>query len=364
MIGRAITSSIEGIGNAVSNVVGTIWGDRSEKDAAIHDEQMAVLAQFAAEFAQRPPKTWWDSLVDGLNRLPRPLITFGVIGLFVWAGWDPVTFTETMEALGFVPDELWIILLTIITFWFGSRLVAQDLNKPKVTREQLEGAKAFSARRRKRIEADRQALPKTPAYPETMAHPNSMAPLDVSPQPVSASAPRGDGVSIENMINALIAREGGYVNHPADRGGPTNYGITRQTLAAWRGRSVTTDEVKRLDRSEAAEIYRASYYFGPGIDSLPVAIQAQVFDIAVNSGPRTSIRLLQRALNRCGAGVKEDGVLGPATRAAAASYSGADINCELVGVRLRFYDDIVAGDPRQRAFIDGWRKRANVFLAA
>lgn len=358
MIGRAIASSVEGVGNAVSNVVGTIWGNRSEKDAAIHDEQMAVLGQFAAEFAQRPPKTWWDSFVDGLNRLPRPLITFGVVGLFVWAGWDPITFTETMEALGFVPDELWIILLTIITFWFGGRLLAQDLRKPKVTREQLERAKEFSARRQKRIEAD------SPASPKTLAPLKTMAPLEVSPQSVSDPAQRGAGVSIESMINSLIEREGGYVNHPADRGGPTNYGITRQTLAAWRGRSVTTEEVKRLNRSEAAEIYRASYYFGPGIDGLPAAIQAHVFDIAVNSGPRTSIRLLQRALNRCGAGVKEDGVLGPATRAGAAAIPGAAINRELVGVRLRFYDDIVAGDPRQRAFIDGWRKRANVFLAA
>ena len=172
------------------------------------------------------------------------------------------------------------------------------------------------------------------------------------------------GVSIESMIDALIAREGGYVNHPADRGGPTNYGITRQTLAAWRGRSVTTDEVKCLTRSEAAEIYRASYYFGPGIDSLPPAIQAHVFDIGVNSGPRTSIRLLQRALSRCGACLKEDGLLGPVTRAAAAAYSASDINRELVSVRLRFYDDIVANDPKQRAFIDGWHKRAKVFLTA
>jgi hypothetical protein len=359
MIGRVLASSAEGIGNAVSNVVGTIWGNRSEKDAAIHDEQMAVLAQFAAEFAGRPPKTWWDSFVDGLNRLPRPVITFSIIGIFVWAFHDPGGFVEYMSAMEFIPDELWLMWLTIVAFWFGGRLVSQDMRKPKVTQEQIELARAVVERRRERIGTDTVVSAETMEMP-----PETMAPVEISPQPVSAPAQRGAGLSIESMIEALIAREGGYVNHPADRGGPTNYGITRQTLAAWRGRPVTTDEVKCLTRSEAAEIYRASYYFGPGIDSLPAAIQAHVLDIAVNSGPRTSIRLLQRALNRCGAGIKEDGVLGPATRAAAAASPGAIINRELVAVRLRFYDDIVARDPRQRAFIDGWRKRANVFLTA
>jgi hypothetical protein len=359
MIGRALMSSAEGIGNAVSNVVGTIWRNKHGKDIAIDDQQMAVFAHLAAEFAPRLRKTWWDSFVDGLNRLPRPVITFSIIGIFVWAFYDPFGFAQYMQAMEVVPDELWLMWLAIVAFWFGGRLVGHDLRKPQVTRAQLELAKEFSERRRERIETDTVASAKTVETP-----PETMAPLEISPQPVSAPAQRGASLSIESMIEALIAREGGYVNHPADRGGPTNHGITRQTLAAWRGRPVTTEEVKRLDRSEAAEIYRASYYFGPGIDSLPAAIQAHVLDIAVNSGPRTSIRLLQRALNRCGAGVKEDGVLGPATRAATAAYPGADINRELVGVRLRFYDDIVARDPRQRAFIDGWRKRANVFLTA
>lgn len=359
MIARAIANSAEGIGNAVSAVVGTIWGNKSEKDAAIHketmavhDEHMAVLAQFAAEFAGRPPTTWWDSFVDGLNRLPRPMITFSIIGIFVWAFYDPMGFIEYMGAMEVVPDELWLMWLTIIAFWFGGRLVSQDLRKPKVTKEHLERAKAVFERRQERIRAE-EAVP-----------PPAMLPLERLPHSASDPVQRGSSISIESMIDALIVREGGYVNHPADRGGPTNYGITRQTLAAWRGRSVTTDEVKCMSRSEAAEIYRAVYYFGPGIDSLPAALQEHVFDIAVNSGPRTSITLLQRALNRCGASLKEDGVLGPETRAAAAAYACEDINRELVDARLGYYDEIVANDPKQRAFIDGWRKRAKVFVAA
>jgi hypothetical protein len=346
MFTKVMASHAEGLGNAVSNVVGTIWGNRSEKDAAIHDEQMAVLAQFAAEFAGRPPKTWWDSFVDGLNRLPRPVITFSIIGTFVWAFYDPAGFIGYMAAMEVVPDELWLMWLTIVAFWFGGRLVSQDLRKPKVTQEQLDRVKEIAARRQEHIDAENEA------------------PTEVLREPLSPSARGGAGVLIDNMIDALIAREGGYVNHPADRGGPTNCGITRQTLAAWRGCPVTIDEVKRLTPSEAAEIYRASYYFAPGIDALPLALQAHVFDIAVNSGPKTGIKLLQRALNRLGAGLKEDGLLGPATRAAAAAHPASDINRALVEVRLRFYDDIVAADPKQRAFLDGWRKRAKSFFVA
>jgi hypothetical protein len=346
MFGKITASSVEGLGNAVSNVVGTIWGSRSDKDTAIHDEQMAILAEFAAEFAGRPPKTWWDSFVDGLNRLPRPMITFGLISVFLWAFYDPAGFVGYMSAMEVVPDELWIMWLSILAFWFGGRLVSQDLRKPKVTKEQLDRLKEILTKLREPVDA------------------KSETPTEVLRESLPASPQDGTNVLIDSMIDALIAREGGYVNHPADRGGPTNCGITRETLAAWRECSVTEDDVKCLTPSEAAEIYRASYYFAPGIDTLPPALQAHVFDIAVNSGPRAGIKLLQRALNRLNAGIKEDGVLGPVTRAAAAAYPASDINRTLVEVRLRYYDDIVAADPKQRVFIDGWRKRAKSFLTA
>jgi lysozyme family protein len=63
-------------------------------------------------------------------------------------------------------------------------------------------------------------------------------------------------------------------------------------------------------------------------------------------------------LNRLGADLEEDAVLGPATLAAAENRGSDDINRELVEVRLRFYNAIVASDSDQGAFIDGWRKRA------
>ncbi len=81
----------------------------------------AVQQQFSAEFTARERRGWFNSLVDGLNRLPRPALAYGTIGLFVYAMRDPVSFGERMQGLALVPDQLWWILGAIVTFYFGAR---------------------------------------------------------------------------------------------------------------------------------------------------------------------------------------------------------------------------------------------------
>ena len=62
--------------------------------------------------------------------------------------------------------------------------------------------------------------------------------------------------SVDEMIDDILRREGGYVNHPADRGGPTNYGITQKTLSRYIGRAALTSEVKNLSEDVAREHIR------------------------------------------------------------------------------------------------------------
>ncbi len=85
------------------------------------DRAKGAQAQFSAEFAARERRGWFNSLVDGLNRLPRPALAYGTIGLFVYAMRDPVSFGERMQGLALVPDQLWWILGAIVTFYFGAR---------------------------------------------------------------------------------------------------------------------------------------------------------------------------------------------------------------------------------------------------
>lgn len=122
-----ITSgAIEGVGKAVSGVAKVFVGDKSERDSQAHDEQMSVMQTFAAEFLPRENRTWWDSFVDGLNRLPRPVMTFGTIALFVYCIDDPAGFTSSMTALRLMPAEGWAVLGTIVVFWFGGKFIEKS----------------------------------------------------------------------------------------------------------------------------------------------------------------------------------------------------------------------------------------------
>lgn len=151
--------------------------------------------------------------------------------------------------------------------------------------------------------------------------------------------------------------EGGYVNHPADRGGPTKYGITQATLAAWRGRSVTADDVRLLSWDEAARIYRKNYWDAVRADELPVGLDYLVFDMAINHGPRRAVTILQEALE-----IVPDGVFGPATLRAV--HAIRDDNAAVIREiedaahrREAFYAGIIARNPSQAVFRDGWANR-------
>lgn len=116
-------------------------------------------------------------------------------------------------------------------------------------------------------------------------------------------------------LNEVLTHEGGYADHPADPGGATNMGITRKTLALWRGVSPWWDlpksEVRALSREEAAKIYEARYWERCRGGSLPAGLDLALFDYAVNSGPARAIMELQRLC-----ATSADGVIGPLTLAA------------------------------------------------
>lgn len=171
--------------------------------------------------------------------------------------------------------------------------------------------------------------------------------------------------SVESMINDIIRREGGFVDHPADRGGPTRYGITHKTLARYLGHEVTREDVQSLSRELAAEIYKRSYYLEPRIDALPTSTRSFLFDSAVNHGQRRAIKFLQQVLNAAGFGpLGVDGLAGPKTRhhaEKAEDTMGPWLLAALAEERRMFYRLIVERDPSQRVFFNGWMKRVAEF---
>lgn len=154
--------------------------------------------------------------------------------------------------------------------------------------------------------------------------------------------------TIDKLIDDIIRREGGYVNHPDDKGGPTNWGITQATLAEWRGRGVTAAEVGDLDREEAAQIYRKQYFEDGGIALLPVDLQAQAFDINVNGGLDAC---MSRFTGFFGASPQEIvDFLGPKTA-----------NIMLAASRAEYYRRITNARPANKAFLLGWLNRMAEF---
>ncbi len=168
-------------------------------------------------------------------------------------------------------------------------------------------------------------------------------------------------MTIDRILDDVLRREGGYVSHAADRGGPTNYGITQRTLAAWRGRPATADDVRTLTDADAREIYQRRYVVDPGFETLPDPLRGQVVDDGVLSGPRTAVRDLQRALRRSGAHVAIDGRLGPQTRAALDGSDTRRVHARLVQVRAERIGRIVQRDPTQARFLTGWLGRVTAF---
>lgn len=165
-------------------------------------------------------------------------------------------------------------------------------------------------------------------------------------------------MSIDALIDRLLEREGGYVDHVADHGGPTNFGITQATLSEWRGKPVTAFQVKTMQKDEARQIYKARYFTKPGFDAVPdPGAQELLFDYGVNSGPGTAVKALQTILS-----VQADGQIGPQTRSAIAAVTNwPAVYNALIAQRSQFFLGIIGRDVSQAVFALGWRNRLNEF---
>ena len=157
-----------------------------------------------------------------------------------------------------------------------------------------------------------------------------------------------------NAVEATLSHEGGYSNDPYDRGGETNFGISK--------RAYPKIDIKNLTREQAIAIYHADYWLKLQCDSLPTTINAKVFDIGVNSGLHRAVTLLQVALNAYNgnAALKIDGAMGQKTIGAASLAVSTLLLRFLNATQAGFYTGLVGARPNQERFINGWLKRAGV----
>lgn len=173
-------------------------------------------------------------------------------------------------------------------------------------------------------------------------------------------------MTIAQMIDNTIGKEGGYVDNPLDRGGKTIWGITEAVAR----RNGYTGDMKSMPRSTAVSIYTSEYVVKPGfakVAEINSAVAEELFDTGVNQGPATASKFLQKALNLLNRGGKlyadiaEDGVIGRGTLAALTSFKaarGSDgiiVLLKVLNILQGYrYIEIASKNPSQEEFIYGW----------
>lgn len=122
IVGKLIgtPAAVTALGEAAQGVAEVFLPSATRRMELSAEAQMAALRQLGEEY-QHPALSWFDRMVNGLNRLPRPLLAFGTLGLFVYAMLDPEAFARRMVGLNAVPEPLWWLLGAIVAFYFGAR---------------------------------------------------------------------------------------------------------------------------------------------------------------------------------------------------------------------------------------------------
>ena len=154
--------------------------------------------------------------------------------------------------------------------------------------------------------------------------------------------------TFDEIIEVTLEHEGGYVNDPNDLGGETNFGITK--------RFYPDVDIENLTKEGAKEIYKKDYWDKNKVDDLSDNLKHIYFDMCVNQGRGTAVKILQRACNAKGADLAIDGGFGPGTKGAVETYkpSVERVRC----YRLKHYYDLVNKKPEQERFLFGWYRRA------
>lgn len=151
-------------------------------------------------------------------------------------------------------------------------------------------------------------------------------------------------------VDLVIGLEGGYVDHPLDKGGPTKYGISQ--------RSYPEADIAELTREGAEAIYWVDFWRPLRGDAFAFEqVALAVFLFGVNAGVRTAARALQTALNGLGRPLAADGRIGEVTLAAANAVEGSKLLAAFHAEAERHYRGIVERDPTQAAFLPGWLAR-------
>ncbi len=167
----------------------------------------------------------------------------------------------------------------------------------------------------------------------------------------------------QRALAFVLKAEGGYTNHPADRGGPTNKGVLQREYDKYRRENgLPSTDVRDILNTEVEDIYLHDYWLAGRCDRMPWPVSLAHFDACVNVGVAQVAKFLQRIV-----GARHDGVVGPLTLGALTSAlereSPGALAARLARQRVAFYRGLAKRDPEQRVFLSGWLNRVEGLVA-
>jgi lysozyme family protein len=277
-----------------------------------------------------------------------PAVSFAVIGVFFailmfLINADPYNkwSSDVSQIVNITIGALVAAFTAVVNFWLGSSQGSRDKDDTI--------AKQSSATISAQVEQTSKVI-------EAVRGTGGGGPQDAGPSGAKSSADKKD--NFDRCLGVTLLQEGGYTDDARDSGGATNLGITIGELKDWRHaqdpsisrESITAEEVKKLTKAEAIEIYRTNYWNKARCGDLPSGVDLEVFDMGVNAGPSRSIKILQEIL-----GVTVDGWIGPETLEAAKGRDPATVIRGMSEGRLKFYRSLHNFD----AFGRGWTNRVH-----
>jgi len=170
--------------------------------------------------------------------------------------------------------------------------------------------------------------------------------------------------NFQRALTFVLKAEGGYTNHPSDRGGPTNKGILQREYDRYRRRKgLPSADVRDILQAEVEDIYLHDYWLAGRCDRMPWPVSLAHFDACVNTGLAQAAKFLQRTV-----GTRSDGLIGPLTlgalKLALERESPGVLAGRLARQRIAFYRELAMRDPKQRVFLRGWLNRVEKLAAA
>jgi hypothetical protein len=337
------------------------WAELSEIEAS-NENTADARGTMQSLASSKSPIAWGSPLVS----IVVTVGFFVILGLILFHGIAAVSGgtpdLTTVSIINIAVGVLGTAFATVVNFWLGdssgsrnrdAQVIDQQRAHTRQTSDMLTALRQAHDTQAQSTQAALMAMRdlasrvSSPSPDRTEATPK--APFaEPSPTQVRDDFPR--------CVAVTLAQEGGYVDNPQDPGGATNMGITLATLRHWRDDdSLGPEAVRTLTRSEACEIYRADYWHPAACGSLPRGVDLMVFDCGVNSGPRTSVKMLQRTV-----GVTDDGSVGPITLGAVHAMDVRTLIDQLAEARLAF----LRGLDTFPIFGAGWTHRIDTVRAA